>query len=287
MTEAGGRFDRNERLFGKEGQAALRQASVAVVGVGGLGTHVVQQLSLLGVGALSLIDHEELATSNRNRYVGAWHNDPVPDSPKVDLAERLVRLVDPTISGRKVPMGFPSAPALDAVRSADYVFACVDNDGVRFVLNETCLAYDRPLFDLASDVPEPGRYGGRVTVVWGDGGCLNCRGLLDPDEVRRFLSPLEALESEAAEYGVDRQVLGTAGPSVVSVNGVVASLGVTEFMVAVTGMRPPNKHLEYRGHAGVVAKQRDTPSGECYYCDEIRGLGDVARIHRYFALRPA
>ena len=46
------RYDRNIRFFGKKGQDRLAAASVAVVGVGGLGTHVVQQLALLGVGRL-------------------------------------------------------------------------------------------------------------------------------------------------------------------------------------------------------------------------------------------
>ena len=54
------RFDRNLRFFGEEGQRVLRETHVAIVGVGGLGTHVVQQLALLGVGELYLVDHEEL-----------------------------------------------------------------------------------------------------------------------------------------------------------------------------------------------------------------------------------
>jgi tRNA A37 threonylcarbamoyladenosine dehydratase len=60
------RFDRNERFFGKEGQEKIRASRVAIVGVGGLGTHVVQQLSLLGVGGLALIDGEEVDHTNRN-----------------------------------------------------------------------------------------------------------------------------------------------------------------------------------------------------------------------------
>lgn len=283
MTHLGDRFDRNERLFGEEGQRALHQTSVAVIGVGGLGTHVVQQLSYLGVGALSLIDHEDLSRSNRNRYVGAWHDDQIPGSLKVDLGQRLAQLIDPSIAVKTVPDSFLSNPALDALRDADVAFGCVDNDGVRHVLNEACLAYDKPLFDLASDVPEPGRYGGRVVVVWGKGGCLHCRGMIDGEEARRFLSPAESLENEAAVYGVHRDILGDAGPSVVSINGVIASLAVTEFMVAVTGMRAPRTHLEYRGHIGVVGNRTDKPAEGCYYCNKIRGSGNSANIQRYFA----
>jgi molybdopterin/thiamine biosynthesis adenylyltransferase len=278
------RFDRNERLFGKEGQQALRRARVFVGGAGGLGTHVVQQLCLLGVGGLAVIDRQDLKRSSRNRYIGAWHSDPVPGSPKVGLACRLAGLIDPSTEVVAVNEGLLSATALAALRASDYAFGCFDDDGARFVLNEMCLAYGKPLFDLASDAPEPGIYGGRVAVVWKDNGCLHCRGLLDPKDVRRFLSTEEALENEAAVYGIDRRALDEAGPSVVSVNGVVASLGVTEFMAAVTGIRQPQLHLDYRGDRGTVGARKDTPAPGCYYCNVVKGQGDAAGIERYFAL---
>jgi len=284
------RFDRNERLFGKEGQAKLRATHVAVIGVGGLGTHVVQQLALLGIGALSLVDPEELSASNRNRYIGARHDDPVPGLPKVTLGERLAREIDPDIAVTKVHASFLSEAALKPVRTADFVFGCVDNDGVRHVLNEACLAYDTPLIDLASDVPESGYYGGRVTFVAEGNGCLHCRELLDDIEVRRFLTTDAERHNEAAVYGIREIFLADdgAGPSVVSVNGVVASLGVTEFKVAATGMREPNPHLEYRGNEGVVRKRVDQPAPDCHYCQNIRGKGDAADITRYFnATSPA
>ncbi|MCC6206439.1 MAG: ThiF family adenylyltransferase [Hyphomicrobiales bacterium] len=279
------RFDRNERLFGKEGQQALRRAHAGIVGVGGLGTHVVQQLALLGVGALTLIDDEELSRSNRNRYIGAWQDDPVPGSPKVDLGRRLAGLIDAAVAVTMVKDSLLSPAAFAALRACDYIFGCVDSDGARFVLNEFCLAYDKPLFDLASDAPEPGYYGGRLAVVWGDSGCLHCRGLLDEDEVRRFLSTNEILENEAAVYGIDRAALDEAGPSVVSVNGVVASLGVTEFMAAVSGIRPPHLHLDYRGDRGTVGARTDDRAPDCYYCGVVKGQGDTANIERYFVQR--
>ena len=283
MTESG-RFDRNERLFGREGQQALRRAHVGVAGIGGLGTHVVQQLSLLGVGGLTLIDDEELSRSNRNRYIGAWHDEPVPGSPKVALGERLAGLYDPAIAVTRVKNNLLSAAAFTALQACSHIFGCVDSDGARFVLNEFCLAYEKPLFDLASDAPEPGYYGGRVAVVIGGSGCLHCRGLLDDDDVRRFLSTAEILDNEASVYGIDRRALGEAGPSVVSVNGVVASLGVTEFMAAVTGIRPPQLHLDYRGDRGTVGSRTDERAEGCYYCGAVRGRGDRANIERYFAL---
>ena len=72
------RYDRNIRFFGKEGQERLAEVQVSVIGIGGLGTHVVQQLALLGVGKLTLIDSEDLDFTNLNRYIGVRYEDPIP-----------------------------------------------------------------------------------------------------------------------------------------------------------------------------------------------------------------
>ncbi|WP_088347283.1 MULTISPECIES: ThiF family adenylyltransferase [Rhodomicrobium] len=279
------RFDRNERLFGKEGQARLRQTRIVVMGAGGLGSWVIQQSALLGVGVIATVDREDLSNSNRNRYSGAWHSDPVPGSPKVELAKRHVHLIDPRIEFTAIHDDILSLATLDALKAADYVVGCVDDDGVRLFLNEACLAYEKTLIDLASDVPEPGKFGGRVAVITGSRGCLHCLDLLDAYAVRRSLSSRELLENEAAVYGISLDALSETGPSVVSMNGVVASLGVTAFMKLVTGMELPYTIQTYRGDLGTVTRTSAQPSEDCYYCSAVRGLRDKAGLERYFKVR--
>jgi molybdopterin/thiamine biosynthesis adenylyltransferase len=277
------RFNRNERLFGKEGQKRLRRTRVLVAGAGGLGSHVIAQAALLGAGGVGTVDREELSLSNRNRYVGAWHADPIPGTTKVALAQRHIQLIDHSIEVTAINDDIVSKASLGALTKADFVIGCVDDDGVRFFLNEACLAYRRPLIDLASDVPEPGVFGGRVVIVTGGHGCLHCLDLLDPNEVRRFFSSTEMVENEAAAYGVRAEALAETGPSVVSVNGVVASLGVTAFMAMATGMPPlPYSLLTYRGDLGTVTRKMTTGVEGCYYCTSVRGMGDRANLDRYF-----
>ena len=281
MTED--RFDRNERLFGKEGQARLRRTRVVIMGAGGLGGHVIAQIALLGVGSITFVDREEISLSNCNRYIGVWHTDPIPGSPKVEIAKRHVHLIDPGIKVMAAQDDILSATALEALKEADYVFSCVDDDGVRFFLNEACLAYEKPLIDLASDVPEPGVFGGRVAIVGGAHNCcLYCLDFLDLDDVRRFLSTAELVESEAAIYGIEMSALSEIGPSVVSVNGVVASLGVTAFMALVTGMGLSYTSQTYRGDHGTVRRRTMIGIDDCYYCSAVRGRGDRAKLERYF-----
>jgi molybdopterin/thiamine biosynthesis adenylyltransferase len=277
------RYDRNIRLLGEEGQRKLRQTKVAVIGVGGLGSPLVQHLALLGVGEVTLVDDEELDESNRNRFIGARHDDPVPGSPKVVLAARLIGEINPEVNAIPLECSLVTAEAFEAVKAADWVFGCFDEDGPRFILNELCAAYARPYIDLASDIPEPGVYGGRVCVAWDGTGCLHCLGLLDQNDVRRYLSSEAEQAAEAAIYGVPRETLGEAGPSVSPVNGVVASLGATEFMVAVTGMAEPRRLVNYAGHLLRLTKAR-APGSDCPYCKGIRGEGAAADVERYLKM---
>jgi molybdopterin/thiamine biosynthesis adenylyltransferase len=277
------RSDRNIGFFGKKGQDQLRAAKVAVVGGGGLGSHVCQQLAYLGVGEIRPIDYEELDITNLNRYVTAYADDPVPGSKKVDLCERLIKRIDPTIVVRKIHAPLRSAEAFEAIRTADYVFGCLDNEGSRLILTELCSAYPRPYFDLATEIvpgDEPS-YGGRVCVAWDGDGCLVCLDEIDLQEAQRDLASSAAKRDLQTIYGVSAGMLDNKGPSVVSINGVVASLGVTEFMLMATGIRAPRRLLTYRGHLGIVAANADKPAPECYYCRGLRGLKEAAGTERY------
>ncbi|MDD5308697.1 MAG: ThiF family adenylyltransferase [Deltaproteobacteria bacterium] len=277
------RFDRNEQLFGKAGQDLLRKARVTIVGVGGLGTHVVQQLALLGVGGLVLVDDQRLDESNRNRYVGVGPGD--VGERKVDLGERLAKSIDPSICVDKVFASLVTVDAFEAVKQADYIFGCLDNEGARLVLTELCAAYAHPYIDAASDVvpASPPAYGGRVCVAWDGDGCAICLSVLDAKEAREDLENPEARRDRDAIYGVRRELLGHSGPSIVSVNGVVASLATTEFMVAVTGIRRPQRLLTYYGHRGTVTVSKDEVIADCYYCKGIRATGVRAGVERYLA----
>lgn len=276
------RFDRNIRFFGREGQDRLAAAAVAVVGIGGLGTHVVQQLALLGVRRIFLIDHEELDETNRNRYVGVRHDDPVPGTLKVNIGARVVSEANPATEVVPIPQELRSPAAFAAIRASDYVFGCLDHDGPRLILTELCSAYSRPYFDLASDISADGStYGGRVVVTWNGGGCLMCFGELDSRALQLHFAGGQR-EDHAAIYGVPLEELDDTGPSVVSVNGVVASLGVTEFMLVAAGVRDtPRRLLTYRANMGSVTLPTVDLATDCYYCSGIRGKGSAAQVERY------
>jgi len=274
------RFERNEGFFGRVGQEKLRRCTITVLGVGGLGSHLVQQAAFLGIGCIRCIDPEELDLSNRNRYIGSFASDPIPGTLKIDIAKRLIASIDPDIRAEAYPYSLLDARSFEVIRTSDYVFGCVDKDGIRLVLTELCAAYTKALFDLASDIEADGdrlRYGGRLCVSRGDG-CALCLGQIDATEAGLELGSQEVRKERENIYGVNRNALGQTGPSVVSINGLVASLALTEFMLEITGVRRANRLLTYRGDLGKVLVSTDPPSPDCFVCKGIWGQGAAAKL---------
>ena len=196
----------------------------------------------------------------------------------------MIQEINQEVESISLQCGLVSDEAFAAVRAVDWVFGCFDDDGPRAILNELCAAYEKPYVDLASDVPEPGIYGGRVCVSINGNGCLNCLNLLDRRAVRRYLETDEELEREDKIYGIHRDALETKGPSVSPLNGVVAGLAATEFMVAATGMRNPTRLQEYQGQDSKVFVITDEPREDCWYCHGIRGKRLEADVERYLLL---
>jgi hypothetical protein len=268
------RFSRNEALFGAEGQRFLGAVRVAIVGLGGLGSAVGQQLAHLGVSDLGLIEFDHVTSSSLNRLIGAHSIDVKTRTAKLAVAERTIKAIAPEariqcFDGR---IGDPGSG--DFLARADWVLGCLDEDVARLELLGMASEQGLPYFDLASDIVGEGEervYGGRVVLSRGQG-CLVCLPeLLDQTAIAKARLDPAGRDAHRRIYGVDADALDSTGPSVVSVNGVVASLGVTELMVAVTGLREPFMQLTYRGERGSVTRSRDEGEHDCLYCSTFRG----------------
>jgi molybdopterin/thiamine biosynthesis adenylyltransferase len=280
------RFRRQISIFGEHGQRNIRSASVVLVGFGGLGTFVLPQLCLLGCKKIGVVEHESFSATNRNRYLGFLHSDfdfsINVGVAKVVVAQRIAKGIDPEIDIRLIPHRLESAEAFEAIIAADVVIGCLDSDGARSVLNELCIAYGVILIDLASEVFSDGTFGGRIAVVKDGDGCLQCMGDgLDQTEVRRYFADEKQLQNEAEIYGVSVEslTLGT-GPSVVDLNGIIASLGVQEFKLQLTDPSSVSRYLNYRGHIKSISKVTTNGSNNCYCCS-LSGKQDAANVQRY------
>jgi molybdopterin/thiamine biosynthesis adenylyltransferase len=273
-----GRYSRNTALFGEEGQRKIAATTVAIAGLGGLGSHIAQQLAYLGVVRYELIDDDVVTESSLNRVVGALPQDASLETSKVRAAERLIMSIHPGASvsalGTRVTRSSDDAAAA-SIRKADVVFGCLDRESPRLFLTDLCSDFMITYFDLATDTggEEEDWYGGRI--VYCDGTrCLSCLDLLDQPLIRLEQMTETELENERRLYGLKGDLLGGTGPAVVSVNGAVASMAVTEFMAHVTGIRPPAPQLIYRADIPRVTVVKDIPRPGCPYCARWVGKRD-------------
>jgi molybdopterin-synthase adenylyltransferase len=267
MSDNDPRYSRNEALFGRDGQVKIAKARVAIVGLGGLGSHVAQQLAYLGVLNVVLVDPDIVTGSSLNRLVGAVPNDADTETHKVTAVARMYSIVLPEASVEVIRMTLDEGEARTAIRSCTSVFSCLDDDAARLALAALCIKNKIPYFDLASDtggIAPDLWYGGRILFSGEGERCPVCLDLLDQSALARSAMSEEQLEVDRRIYGVRADDLG--GTAVVSLNSVVASLAVTEWMVWTTGLREPRPLLEYRGQVGGVFMSNDPPRENCYYC---------------------
>ncbi|MEW8230023.1 MAG: ThiF family adenylyltransferase [Candidatus Thiodiazotropha endolucinida] len=284
------RFNRQVAIFGVGGQEKIQSTKVVLIGFGGLGTFVLPQLCLLGVKHLTVVEHETFSSTNRNRYMGFLHTDFDAEKGigigKVLIAERIAKGIDPKIDIKLIKNKLESHEAFEAIMKADIVVGCLDSDGARSILNELCIAYGVTYIDLASEVFEDGTFGGRVAIVKDGTGCLHCMGDgLDQTEVRRYLANDTQLENEAKVYGVKKESLAIgSGPSVVDLNGIIASLSVQEFKLLITDPQNSSRYLNYRGHLKTISKVQVNENNNCYCCS-LYNKKEEANIERYLRVK--
>ena len=256
-------FDRSIRAFGRSGQRRLEQLTIGIVGLGGTGSLVAEQLAHLGARAITLIDPDRLDMTNLNRVVGATPSD--VGRPKVEVAADHIHRVRPhveivPISGNVVDKS-PAAALLDT----DIIFCCTDTHGSRAVLNQLAYQYLIPVIDVGVRIDAHGgkatAMAGRVQMLSPGLPCLVCDEVLDPEAVRRdFLSDGQR---RADPYIVGHQ---EPQPAIISVNGTVASLAVTMLLSAVSGLPSPPRRLIYRIAEGIVRPATAHQAEACIAC---------------------
>lgn len=274
------RYDRQARLFGADSQSMLKELVVGVVGLGGTGSQVVQQLAHLGVSSFVLADDDVVDETNLNRLVGATIDDAHTTTRKVQVAERTIRALHS--SPRVLDVGsLRSMPALSELKCTDILVGCVDNDGARLVLAELAAAYHIPYLDIGVGVEaslEGEVVGGRVSFFVPPGPCLVCADEIDFDEAAEDLET-ESLRQIRLErgYARDRRI----EPAVIPLNGVLVSLAIVELMTYVSGFRDVISFQVYEYGTGRLTIRNVPLLEDCVLCGAARGMGDRRQTDRY------
>ena len=154
--------------IGEEGQAKLACSSVAVIGVGGLGSPILTYLALAGVGKLTLIDYDKVEISNLNRQF--LHGVGDVGREKVASADETLKALNPKVKVHPISVEVTQDNAYQLLAEHDLVIGALDSLEARFVANKTCAKLGIPYVD--GGVKE---FGGRVMFSNPpETNCFNC-----------------------------------------------------------------------------------------------------------------
>lgn len=257
------RYDRQVRAFGRDGQACLSEAAVAIVGLGGTGSIVAHQLAHLGVGRLLLIDHDVVDATNLNRLLGATPSD--VGKRKVDVACAAVQAINPEAHCETVAGDVVDEAVAKRLLGMDFIFGCTDSMASRAVLNQLAFQFLIPTIDMGVAIHvtegQVASITGRAQMLAPGLGCLVCADGIDGQRVRwEMMTPTQR---SADPYFVGASV---PQPAVLPLNGIVTSAAVTMFLSAMTAYPSEARLLHYDGIRGSVRPQVLTPRHNCIVC---------------------
>jgi molybdopterin/thiamine biosynthesis adenylyltransferase len=266
-------FDRNIRALGGGVQRVLGDLRVGIVGCGGIGSAVAEQLVRLGVRRFTLVDPDVLSLSNITRVYGSTPSD--VGRPKVDVLSDLIRQIAPDASIASLASMVTMEDTARQLVGVDVLFGCTDDNAGRLVLSRFASYMVTPVIDcgvlLTSDSAGivDGIHG-RVTILTAGAACLVCRNRIDLQRAGvELLSPAERIQRVDEGYV---PALGDVEPAVVAFTTVVAATAVTELLERLVGYGPepvPSEVL-LRIHEREISTNIASPRPH-HYCDPASG----------------
>jgi|SRR6185437_15228956 len=229
-----------QSFLGSESEDAFATVKVGIVGLGGGGSHIVQQLAHIGIQRFVISDPDIVENSNLNRLVGAQSADVGYRITKSKIALRTIVNVNPLADVHCI--GDKWHIDSNSLRDCNVIFGCVDSINEREQLERFCRRFMIVYIDVGMDVIKYDEYRivGQVAQSFPGSACMRCMAIITEHK----------LKEEAAKYG-------EAGgrPQVIWANGVLASTAVALFVQLLTSWGQKNEpcYLEYNGNDSILA----------------------------------
>lgn len=235
------RYNR-QSFLGANSEEIFADAKIGIIGLGGGGSHIVQQLAHIGIKNYVIYDPDVVEESNLNRLVGATAADVLASTPKVAIARRLIESLhdDAIIEDFRMNWQSHAGP----LKSCDIMFGSVDTFLARHEIEVLSRRYLIPYIDIGMDVHSvknvPPRMAGQVFLSMPGGPCMYCLNFLTESK----------LAEEASKYGA----VGNR-PQVIWPNGILASSAVgiaIDLLTDWTQSLRKTVYLSYDGNTGTL-----------------------------------
>jgi molybdopterin/thiamine biosynthesis adenylyltransferase len=127
--------------IGEKGQQKLKQSRVLVVGVGGLGTPILQYLSAGGIGHIGIVDEDMVSENNLQRQILFGSKD--LGKLKAIIAKQRLSVLNPDVDFKVLNLRITPDNAMSIIGDYDLVFDATDNFPTRYLINDACVLADK------------------------------------------------------------------------------------------------------------------------------------------------
>lgn len=271
-------FERQVRAFGKDLQKLLGSMHIGVVGCGGTGSAVIEQLARLGVGALTLVDDDGIEDTNISRIHGSTMRHFTESWNKAYVMNEMIKQIGFGTKVKVIAKKLLYESVARELRDCDLIFGCTDDDAGRAIINLLSIYYYIPVIDMGVLIDS--RNGsihnilGRVTMIKPGGPCLYCRNHIDAGRVAAEMMNPE-LYRERLNEGYAPE-LGIKDPSVITFTTAVACQAVIEMLNLFSGFVDKSHITELVCRFDSRAMSlRPNPRGNCICSNQDKvGRGD-------------
>lgn len=256
-----------QSFLGSNLDDVLETCVVGVVGLGGGGSHIVQELAHIGFKNYVLYDYDTIEDTNINRLVGATKLDIELETPKLSIAIRHIRGLQPDAAITPVAKNWQEQP--NELKSCDIIFGCLDGFQNRAELESLTRRSLIPYIDIGMDVRkpenEPPRMSGQVFASIPGYPCMRCYDFINE----------AVLAEEATRYGdagIRPQVIWPN--SVLSGTAIGIALNLLMNWTDTCGYQ--TLYYEYDGNKGTIEPHLkcEMPWDSCGHY-KLENVGDI------------
>ncbi|XP_032681865.1 adenylyltransferase and sulfurtransferase MOCS3 [Odontomachus brunneus] len=155
------------REINVQGQKKIKDSSVLIVGVGGLGCPAALYLACSGVGHIGIVDYDNIELNNLHRQI--LFAEASIGTAKVTAAAETINRLNSNVKITPYKIQLNSKNALDIIKNYDIVLDATDNVATRYLLNDACVLSGKPLVSGSAL-----RFEGHLTVFNYNGPCYRC-----------------------------------------------------------------------------------------------------------------
>lgn len=257
-------------------KSMMNNQTITIVGVGGVGSIIAENLIHMGFQNINLIDFDQVEISNLNRLVGARYRDAIAKAKKVEVIARHLKDINPYSTINTYCNSVFDKEIDKVIALSDWVFLTTDNYSSCVHVQEMCFKYYVPFISAATNIVvednEIKDIRGEVILIRiGDNLCLNCLGKIDKKELIYETHPDPAIRNQMVQKGYVRGA-DIKDPAVKTLNSMVSTIATDVLINQYTARQKDQFVIEFENNeAPIIYEDSECIKKRTLNCHICRG----------------